>query len=886
MDGSSRMSRVRRLPAGTVLGIGAAVAAAAYTVLTLLEAPLWSRLLATIVVAGVGAAVALEKLGTDRRAMKASEAQKRREEAAEEAKWLQAVQDCLLWPLPKIRDVDPYEQLGVGRSRIAERYTAGGEGVAPYVDRDIDKVARKRLQSDGVVLLVGTPVSGVTRTAYQLALTVPTSPRVLVPLAPRGLTTAVGDLDVLSRVAPGTALLLWLDRVDTFTEEGLTAAMLRRCREGAPGLRIVATISSIQYEVWATKNPSVVEAFGDPVLLERLPSATELGRAAAAYPGVDFSDGIGAAFTVAATLLKRLRGGDHSCPYEPVGDDCALARVTVEIVLEWTCTDIGRPLGIDRLAALAQHRLARHQRIEPTHLAEALKWATSPVVSGASLLSLVTDSPDEPAVAAHPGITEIRRAEGRGLTESVWMSALETAHIANDSEAVGRIGFRAHTDGDLSAAARAWASVAAIDNPAAEWLWQAADFSYARHDSTGEVPPLQRLLELSEAAYGPDHAKVAMILTNLGNALVRLGDPAKARELYERALRIKEREYGPDHPQVATTLTNLGNAWGDLGQPANARELYERALRIEEREYGPDHPHVATSLMNLGTAWADLGQPANARELYERALRIEERDYGPDHPQVATILMNLGNAWADLGQLANARELYEQALRIEEREYGPDHPQVAITLMNLGTAWAGLGQPASARELYERALRIKEREYGPDHPQVASTLMNLGNAWGDLGQSAKARELYERALRIKEREYGPDHPQVASTLMNLGNAWGDLGQPAKARELYERALRIEEREYGPDHPQVAITLRNLGTAWADLGQPAKARELYERALRIVATQFPGGHPMIGRLIGIMRAYDPDVIILDDGRIIGRTERQENAGPPTGCSEDN
>lgn len=382
MDGSSWISWVRRLPAGTVLSLGAAVAAAAYTILTLLQAPLWSRLLATIGVAGVGAAVAFEKLRTDRRAKKDSEAQKRREEAVAEAKWLQAVQDCLLWPLPKIRDVDPYKQLGVARSQLAERYTADGELIPPYVDRDIDQMARKRLQSDGSVLLVGTPASGVTRTAYQLAVTVPTSPQVFVPQASHGLTTALGDLDVLSRLKPQTARLLWLDRVDTFTEGGLTAAMLRRCREGSPGLLVVATISSIRYEVWATENPSVAEAFGDPVLLKRLPSVEELARAEAAYPGVDFSEGIAAAFTVTATLLKRLQGGDHSCPHEPARDDCALARVVVEIVLEWACTDIRRPLGMDRLAALAQQRLGGRQRIEPTHLAGALKWAASPLSVG------------------------------------------------------------------------------------------------------------------------------------------------------------------------------------------------------------------------------------------------------------------------------------------------------------------------------------------------------------------------------------------------------------------------------------------------------------------------------------------------------------------------
>ncbi|WP_176234833.1 hypothetical protein [Mycobacterium simiae] len=472
-----------------VLGVGGAVATAVSSVLAALQAPLWSRLLVIIVIAVVGVAVVVEKLRTDWRAKKEAEEQKRREVEAAEAKWLHAIQDCLLWPLPQIRDVDPFQDLGVAKSQLAERYIADGERFPPYVDRDIDQTARQRLQSSGFVLLVGDPASGVTRTAYELALTVPTSPLVLVPIASHGLSTALADLDVLSRVPPGAPLLLWLDRVDTFTNAGLTAATLRRYGDRSPGLRVVATISSNQYVVWAAENRAVAEAFGKSVGLERLPSVKELGRAEAAYPTVDFSEGIAPAFTTTATLMTRLKGGDHSCQFEPAGDRCALARAVVEIALEWASTDIRRPLPEDRLAGLAQQRPTGHQKIEPRHLHGALEWAATRVVGGASLISKETDCQGKQVVAAHAAIVEIHRAEGNGPAEAVWTAALEAAGIADDSEAVGRIGFRAHTEGNVSAAARAWAMITAIDDPAAESLRQAVEFSHAHRDPNAEIPP-------------------------------------------------------------------------------------------------------------------------------------------------------------------------------------------------------------------------------------------------------------------------------------------------------------------------------------------------------------------------------------------------------------
>ena len=41
-----------------------------------------------------------------------------------------------------------------------------------------------------------------------------------------------------------------------------------------------------------------------------------------------------------------------------------------------------------------------------------------------------------------------------------------------------------------------------------------------------------------------------------------------------------EHEYGPDHKKIAITLTGLGNAYGDLGDAEKQRRLLERALVI------------------------------------------------------------------------------------------------------------------------------------------------------------------------------------------------------------------------------------------------------------------------------------------------------------------
>lgn len=863
-NSAGHRSRLRALPATFVLGVVVPVVGGIVAIASQLDAAKWIAVALAIVATAVAVALAAAKWRSESVVKKTAEEQKRREQATAETKWLHAVQECMLWPIPRIGDVDPYTQLGVAPPHLTGQRAADREAATPYVDRDIDPAARRQLQANGFVLLLGAPCSGVTRTAYQLALTVPTSPRVFAPIVPHGVSTALGELDVLSRPELRVNLLLWLDRIDTFTKHGLTATMLRRFGQRSPGLRVVATISTNQYEVWAAENPALAEVFGDPIPLARMLSPKEAECAQATYPDVDFSEGLAPAFTNTTTLLRRLRGGNHDCPYDPTADQCALAGVIIEIALEWAGTGIGRPLPVDRLITLAQQRSGGRQGSHHSHLASALEWATSPVIGGASLLLLTTDIEGEQHVAAHPAIVEIWKTETSGPQQPVWTAAVEQAEAANDSEALGCIGFRAHTSANPTAAAHAWQMVTNIDDAAAHWLVQAAEFSRRRGEHAEEIVLRDQILQLTEAADSPDDLAVAVALTASGNAWFDLGQPGKALERHERALLLLEAAYDPKHRQVAVALTNVANAWGELGQPGKALKLYERALPIIDEVAGANHPQTVAVLIGLGSTWGELGQPDKAIELLEPVLPVAADAFGADHPEVAAVLTSLGNAWFTLGQPDKACELFDRALPIFEAAYPPNHPKVATVLTNLGGAWLELEQPAKALPMLERALPIAQANYGNGHQRVAVVLTNLGGALLRLKQPANAYKRYEQALSITETT---NHAGITTALIGMGTALLRLGQPAKARRHYERALSIRKEALGADHPEVATVLPHLGTALFLLGQPAKARGLYEQASYILHAKLPGGHPKIKSLKQGLRQIDPDVIVLENGKII-------------------
>jgi tetratricopeptide (TPR) repeat protein len=883
-----------------LLAIATAFLALVQGIYAVVDAPAWLRIVTLVLVLVVAVALVVVQQHDKRKADAVAAADKAQAEVAKQAEWVRSVVACLRrWPPRTAEEEDAYE-LGVKKPVAAAADQANdANDPGSYVSRDADRRVRERLAAGGAVLIIGEPASGMTRTVFR-GLT-DAFPRAVVvaphPSVRDGLRRALEDLDVLSQLPSQPRLVaLWLDRIDVWLRDGLSASLLQRSAEKArlrgARLRVFATISTRAYREWGPLQPDLfaefsVEVIRDdgkrtlgPVLLERLPSERELAEAQQIYPGMDFTEGIAAAFTVTGSLVERWKGGYGDCPLEPVGADCPLARSALGVAVDWQRTGTPRRLPRERLLRLAPERSAHLAQAHDQHMREVLSWASERTREGAGLIIWYHPGDTDEAVVVDDQFADVLAETRAPVPGQLWDAALSDAYEAGDSEAVGRIGFQAHVDQEWNVATAVWAEVASLDTPAAEWLHRADEYSGYRGDLRGQLLARERLFYLTVSRYGAEDVETGRACINLGTARQRLGHPEKARDYTERALRIFEAHVSADDLLIADALNNLGAAWSDLGNAEKARDYYERALRIREAKLGADDPVVAEALDNLGTAWMGLGNAEKARGYYERALRIREAKLGADHAIVAGTLNNLGFAWRGLDQPEKARDYFERSLRIREAKLGGDNPLVALTLNNLGAIWVVLGQPEKARDCLLRALRIREAKIGADHPDLAGTLNNLVAVYMDLDQPEKARDYGERALRIYETRLGGDHPHVGGALSNLGRVWMGLGQPEKARRYYERAQRIREAKLGADHPDVARSLHDLGILWIDLGQPEKARAFLERALRAYRSHLPASRSSVRQVESALHRIDPDAV-----RIPGyKTARLPDHAEPRAASE--
>ena len=325
--------------------------------------------------------------------------------------------------------------------------------------------------------------------------------------------------------------------------------------------------------------------------------------------------------------------------------------------------------------------------------------------------------------------------------------------------------------------------------------------------------PNQGVAALEQARASCDVSDVqceATALNNLGWAVARLGEKAKALSYCEQALPL-QKQVG-DRAGEASTLNNIGGVYDDLGDKQKALSYYEQALPLQ-KQVG-DRVGEASTLNNIGRVYSALGDKQKALSYYEQALPL--RKQVGDRAGEASTLNNIGAVYDDLGDKQKALSYYEQALPLQ-KQVG-DRTGEARTLNNIGLVYSALGDKQKGLSYYEQALPL-QKQVG-DRAGEATTLNNIGLLYEALGDKAKALSYYEQALPL-QKQVG-DRTGEARTLNNIGLAYSTLWDKAKALSYYEQALPLW-KQVG-DRAGEAITLHNLATALAKLDRPLLAIE--------------------------------------------------------------
>ncbi len=271
-----------------------------------------------------------------------------------------------------------------------------------------------------------------------------------------------------------------------------------------------------------------------------------------------------------------------------------------------------------------------------------------------------------------------------------------------------------------------------------------------QYQELGDLPQaafcLRRAMELRRQGLGPDDLGAARIASDLGVVLMA-SDPEEAQTVLEQAIATLERGLPATHPDLAVPMTNYGQLMRQLGEPAVAEAWLRRAMEIY-RANAPNSARLAVSMDNLADVLQTQGDVDEAEQLLKDSIEILEEKLGTNDPQLATSLNNLALLYRRQSRFAEAESIYRRAATHLERTVGPAHPDLAATIFNLARLYDARQQPGAAEPLFLRSLDMYERTLGPDHTATGLVLKGYARMLDKTGRSEEAAVLEQRAERI------------------------------------------------------------------------------------------------------------------------------------------
>ncbi|CAF5143440.1 unnamed protein product, partial [Rotaria sp. Silwood1] len=208
--------------------------------------------------------------------------------------------------------------------------------------------------------------------------------------------------------------------------------------------------------------------------------------------------------------------------------------------------------------------------------------------------------------------------------------------------------------------------------------------------------------------------------SRLGDILIKVGEPAKAEQLYQILLAKASSDQ-----DRAEYNHQLGWVYDDMGEYSKALLYYEKSLDIYKKILSPNDLRLASSYNNIGAVYDNMGEYSKALSYYEKDLEITKKALPPNHPDLAASYNNIGMVYDNMGEYSKALSSYEQSLEIQKIGLPPNHPDLAASYLNIGAVYYNMGEYSKALSSYEQSLEIRKIALPPNHPDLAASYNNI-----------------------------------------------------------------------------------------------------------------------------------------------------------------
>lgn len=174
------------------------------------------------------------------------------------------------------------------------------------------------------------------------------------------------------------------------------------------------------------------------------------------------------------------------------------------------------------------------------------------------------------------------------------------------------------------------------------------------------LPQAEEALTIAIKAAGEDSMDAALAYSNVGEVHRATGRPERALPLYRKARAIYEGSLGPEHPRVAALLSQEGLILMEDGKLSLAEQSMVMAVKLIRKSCPECVVELAIAENNLGILRLKQKRYREADESLSNAVALREKFEANPGPQLAESLKSLAIA-------REKQRLFEDAARLKTR---------------------------------------------------------------------------------------------------------------------------------------------------------------------------------------------------------------------------
>jgi eukaryotic-like serine/threonine-protein kinase len=377
-----------------------------------------------------------------------------------------------------------------------------------------------------------------------------------------------------------------------------------------------------------------------------------------------------------------------------------------------------------------------------------------------------------------------------------------------------------------------------------------AEVYAALGDPKAAIESGERALVLA-AGDSPDRALLrADILLVLGSEYDNTERFDEARRTTEEALALREKYAPDDRTKIAMTLTDLGNAASRRGDYDAARAYFNRA--IPEFEKLPDIEPVERANVLRGLAEVDFNAGKLPESIRDAEQSLQALATLPEQsPERLEPWRVLARAKLAHGEAPASTAILEHALDIAHISLGENSTKVSNVENDLAVSLNSQGRYKEAIAHLEKSIAIDEKLRPDERAATAFSIINLGSIYESRGDYEKAEMLMKQGIAAIEAET-PDEPQLDFFRSNLARTLMFRGDLKTARQLMERSLTGIGQRDGEKSFGYAFQVFRLARIELASGNVDAAEQTLRDCVNVIDPLLPPTHPLRAQ-ISIVRA---------------------------------